>query len=156
MNHGMDGWDLEMIKEVLPHRFPFLLVDRILGVKPGPDPKSRIGRTVTAVKCVTVNEPIFQGHFPEKAIFPGVLIIEAIAQAGALAYFQPQDNAFEIVLASVSGAKFRRPVVPGDRMEIIVTVERERGKMIVLDGMAVVDGQKVAEAKVMAYVSLTN
>lgn len=154
MSTGIDGYDVEMIKEVLPHRFPFLLVDRILGVKAGPNPNSREGRTVTAVKCVTINEPMFQGHFPERSIFPGVLIVEAMAQAGAFAFFQPNDDAFEIMIASISGAKFRRPVVPGDRMEIIVTVEKDRGKMILLDGYAQVDGKKVAEAKVMAYVSL--
>ncbi len=156
MSVGIDGYNVEMIKEVLPHRYPFLLVDRILGVKDGPIPGSREGRTVTAVKCITINEPIFQGHFPERAIFPGVLIVEAMAQAGALAFFQPNDDAFEIMIASISGAKFRRPVVPGDRVELIVTVEKDRGKMIVLDGQALVDGKKVAEAKVMAYVSLSN
>lgn len=152
----VDGYDVEMIKEVLPHRYPFLLVDRVLSVSQGPNPDSREGRTVTAVKCVTYNEPMFQGHFPEKSIFPGVLMVEAMAQAGALAYFQPNDHAGEIMIASISGAKFRKPVVPGDRMEIVVTVAKDRKKMIVLEGKILVDGQKVAEATVMAYVALSN
>ncbi|MCB0407852.1 MAG: 3-hydroxyacyl-ACP dehydratase FabZ [Bdellovibrionales bacterium] len=146
----------EKIKEILPHRYPFLLVDKVLSVTDGPETSSREGRSVKAIKCVTVNEPFFQGHFPQQAVMPGVLLVEVIAQAGALAYFRPNDSAGEIMIASINSAKFRRPVVPGDQLEIHASVEKDRRNMTVIDGKIFVDGQKVAEANIMAYVTLSN
>lgn len=145
------GFSVEQIKNVIPHRYPFLMIDKVISVSPGKDPNSREGRTVHAVKCVTVNEPHFHGHFPQQAVMPGVLQVEAIAQAGALAYFRPNDQCAEVLIASILSAKFRRPVVPGDQLDIRCTVERARKNMIVLNGQILVDGQKATEAKVMAY-----
>lgn len=150
-----ETFNVERVKQVLPHRYPFLLVDKVLEVSEGPATESREGRSVRAIKCVTINEPFFQGHFPQQAVMPGVLLVEAIAQAGALAYFRPNDKAGEIMIASINSAKFRKPVVPGDQLEIRVTVQKDRRNMTVLDGYILVEGQKVAEANVMAYVSLS-
>jgi 3-hydroxyacyl-[acyl-carrier-protein] dehydratase len=156
MATNVEAFTVEKVKQVLPHRYPFLLVDKVLSIEEGPSPDSREGRAVRAIKCVTINEPFFQGHFPQQAVMPGVLLVEAIAQAGALAYFRSNDKAGEILIASINSAKFRKPVVPGDQLEIRVVVQKDRRNMTVLDGYILVEGQKVAEANVMAYVSLSS
>ena len=122
---------IEEILELLPHRFPFLLVDRVLDFEEG--------RFLRAVKNVSVNEPFFQGHFPGKPIFPGVLILEAMAQAtGELYYF-----------AGIDEARFKRPVVPGDQMIMEVTFEKTRRGLTRFKGVALVDGKVVCEATMM-------
>ena len=134
--------NLEGIKGILPHRYPMLLVDRIVDIRPG-------GAGATGIKCVTANEPFFQGHFPEMAVMPGVLIVEAMAQTAAAytAYADGVDTEGKIVLfMGVERAKFRRPVVPGDRLEIKVTVTNRRPPVWKYEGKAYVDGKLVAEA----------
>ena len=112
--------DIQEISAILPHRYPFLLVDRILEIDPG--------KRIVGLKNVSVNEPFFQGHFPNHPIMPGVLIIESMAQVGGvLAYKSSKENEGKLVFfLGIDKAKFRRPVYPGDQLRIEVTVIRER------------------------------
>jgi beta-hydroxyacyl-ACP dehydratase FabZ len=134
--------DVQWIMSLLPHRYPFLLVDRVLEI----DPKKRI----VALKNVTINEEFFVGHFPQRPVMPGVLIIEAIAQAGGvlLLHDLPADQRKLVYLATVERARFRRPVVPGDQLRFEVEVVQLRERFAKLSGKALVDGQTVAEATV--------
>lgn len=133
-------WDIEWIMSVLPHRYPILLVDRVLEI----EPKKRI----VAIKNVTVNEPIFAGHFPGRPVFPGVLLIEGMAQAGGLLLLQDiPDRAKKLIyFAGIEDAKFRRPVVPGDQVRYELEVLRLRSTFSKLAGRVTVDGQLCAEA----------
>ena len=124
---------IEEILELLPHRFPFLLVDRVLDFEEG--------RFLRAVKNVSVNEPFFQGHFPGKPIFPGVLILEAMAQATGILAFKS--------VGKLDEARFKRPVVPGDQMIMEVTFEKTRRGLTRFKGVALVDGKVVCEATMM-------
>jgi 3-hydroxyacyl-[acyl-carrier-protein] dehydratase len=142
--------DIEAIQQILPHRPPFLLVDRVVAVEPGV--------RLVAWKSVTMNEPFFVGHFPGKPVMPGVLILEALAQACALLAVKsmgPDEDVNEKItyLMSIDGAKFRRPVVPGDRLELHVEVVKRKGAIWRQKGAAVVDGQTVAEADFMAMLA---
>lgn len=130
------------ILKILPHRFPFLLIDRVLELV-------RMKRIV-ALKNVTITEPFFQGHFPEKPIMPGVLIVEAIAQAGGLLLLTEVPNRDEMlmVFTGIEKARFRRPVVPGDQLRIEVEVGAWRVTAARLVGKAYVDGKVAAEATV--------
>ncbi len=134
--------DVNEIRRILPHRYPFLLVDRIVELE---------NESIVGIKNVTVNEPFFQGHFPEFPVMPGVLIVEAMAQtAGVLVLKSIPDRDRKIVLlASVDVAKFRRPVVPGDQLRIEMTVLRRKGSVAKMAGRATVDGVLVAEAEMM-------
>jgi len=127
--------------ERLPHRYPFLLVDRVLELDPG--------RRILALKGVTFNEEFFQGHFPGQPVMPGVLILEAMAQAGGILILPPDGSAAgkAFYLVAVDHAKFRRTVVPGDRLTIELNVIRARGNFSKLAGRVEVDGQLVAEAE---------
>lgn len=126
--------------ERLPHRYPFLLVDRVLELDPG--------RRILALKSVTFNEEFFQGHFPGQPVMPGVLILEAMAQAGGILVLPPDGSAAgkAFYLVGIEHAKFRRTVVPGDRLTIELNVIRARGNFRKLAGRAEVDGQLAAEA----------
>jgi UDP-3-O-[3-hydroxymyristoyl] glucosamine N-acyltransferase len=137
--------DVEQIKELIPHRYPFLLVDRIIEMEAG---------RVVGLKNVTVSEPYFQGHFPEHAIMPGVLIIEAMAQVGGALVLSGRNNrdGLALYLIALEGVKFRRPVVPGDQLRIEMTMIREKRKVIKMRGEAYVDGALVAEAKITAAI----
>ena len=133
--------DIQWIMERLPHRYPLLMLDRVLELVPD--------ESIHAVKNVTINEQYFQGHFPDLPVMPGVLILEAIAQAGGLMVL-PEDGSAagkSFFLVGIEGAKFRRPVVPGDRLEIRVTLARARANFRRLKGRAEVDGQLAAEAE---------
>ena len=134
--------DIGRILGYLPHRFPFLLVDRVLTVQPG--------KSLTALKNVSINEPFFQGHFPQRPILPGVLIIEAMAQAtGILAFITDQrraDDGIMYYLAGIDNARFKRPVVPGDQLHIEVTMQRSRRGIAVFHGQAKVAEKMVASA----------
>lgn len=142
------------IMKIMPHRFPFLLVDKVVSREDGPEaPKSRAGHKITAVKNVTFNEPFFPGHFPELPIMPGVLQIEAMAQAACLAYIRDGDPEYDFFIASVQDAKFRRPVVPGDQLVLFAEILKDRGSMLQVRTVAKVDGQPVAEATILAKVS---
>ncbi len=136
----------EQIMRLLPHRFPFLLVDRVLEVAPR--------QTIVAVKNVTCNEQFFQGHFPEWKIMPGVLIIEALAQAGAVLLFCsiPDPETKFVVLSKVDKAKFKRMVVPGDQLRLDVVWNRQKGRIIQMKGRALVEGDLAAEAEIYATV----
>lgn len=145
--------DIQDILKVLPHRYPFLLVDKVISKELGPDPKTRLGQKIVALKNVTVNEPFFQGHFPDFPIMPGVLQIEAMAQAACLAYVRPGDPEMNFFIASVSEARFRRPVLPGDTLMLHAEIIKDRGQMLMVDAQAKVDGQVVAEAQILAKVA---
>jgi 3-hydroxyacyl-[acyl-carrier-protein] dehydratase len=136
---------IEQILEILPHRYPFLLVDRVVELEKGV--------RIKAYKNVTMNEDFFNGHFPGQPVMPGVLIIEAMAQAAALLATQSIDenvNGQVIYLAGVDGVRFRKPVKPGDRLDIEGTVLKRKGPVWKLQAIATVDGERVAEAELMA------
>jgi 3-hydroxyacyl-[acyl-carrier-protein] dehydratase len=138
---------IEKILKSLPHRYPFLLVDKVIELE--------IGKKIVAIKNVTFNEPHFLGHFPDHPIMPGVLIIEAMAQAGALMVTSaPGFKAEEklVYFMSIDGAKFRKPVIPGDALELHVEVVQSRGPVWKLSAVGIVDGQKVAEAQLSAMI----
>jgi len=128
----------------LPHRYPFLLVDRILDFE--------TGKFIRAVKNVTANEPHFSGHFPAYPVMPGVLIVEAMAQTGGILAFQsvPMDQEFLVYFTGIDGARFRKPVRPGDQLSMELTCLRHRGSMWKFHGEAFVDGDLVCEADLMA------
>ncbi|MDR3310400.1 MAG: 3-hydroxyacyl-ACP dehydratase FabZ [Oscillospiraceae bacterium] len=133
--------DALQIREVLPHRYPFLLVDRVTDGEPG--------KWARAVKCVTQNEPFFAGHFPGKPIMPGVLIIEALAQTGGIAmYAEGTAHGKLAVLGGVKNAKFIKPVVPGDVLTLEASVTRSLGPVTVCEAEASVDGAVVAKAEI--------
>ena len=135
--------DIGQIMALLPHRYPFLLIDRVLEI----ERKTRI----LALKNVTVNEPFFQGHFPNFPIMPGVLMIEAIAQTGGcLLLTEFPDRAERLMLfTGIENARFRRPVVPGDQVRFEVTVVQWRSRAVKMLGIATVDGKVVCEATIM-------
>ena len=133
--------DSEQIKKILPHRYPFLLVDRILEMS-----QTR----VVAIKNVSANEHFFQGHFPQKAVMPGVLIVEALAQAGGVMMLSRSENSGKLAyLVAVNEARFRRMVVPGDQLKLEVEVIKMKSKIGVVKGTAWVDGQEACSAEIM-------
>ena len=134
--------DITQIQAILPHRYPFLLVDRIIEYEPG--------KRVVGIKNVTLNEPFFQGHFPGAPVMPGVLIVESMAQtAGVMMLANLPDRDQKLVFfTGIDGAKFRRPVVPGDQLRLELTVLRLRPRYIKLRGEAYVGGHLVAEAQI--------
>ncbi|MFI0396119.1 3-hydroxyacyl-ACP dehydratase FabZ [Paracoccus jiaweipingae] len=141
--------DISLIKRIIPHRYPFLLIDKVRDIVPF---ESAVG-----VKNVTVNEPHFQGHFPEMPIMPGVTIVEAMAQASAVLVGISMDIIDKPLLTYFMGidkAKFRRMVVPGDVLELHVTAKRSGGKIWKFEGRATVDGQLAAEAEFTAMMDL--
>jgi beta-hydroxyacyl-ACP dehydratase FabZ len=134
--------DITQIQAILPHRYPFLLVDRIISYDPG--------KRVVGIKNVTLDEPFFVGHFPGAPVMPGVLIVEAMAQtAGVMMLASLPDRETKLVFfTGIERAKFRRPVVPGDQLRLELTVLKLRPRYIKLRGEAYVDGQLVAEAEI--------
>jgi 3-hydroxyacyl-[acyl-carrier-protein] dehydratase len=132
--------DINQIMAIIPHRYPFLLIDKVVEL----DPKQRI----VAIKNVTINEPFFQGHFPGYPIMPGVLVVEAIAQAGGLIILTelPDPDSKLMVFTGIDGARFLRPVGPGDQLRIEVTVINWRSRAVKMSGVATVNGKVVCEA----------
>lgn len=139
--------DIRRILEVMPHRYPFLLVDRILEVEPG--------RRIVGLKNVTINEPFFPGHFPGAPVMPGVLIIETMAQVAGLMLMDtiPDPQAKLLFFLGIDNARFRRPVVPGDQLRCELEVIQARGPTFKVRGRALVDGAVVAEAEMLARVT---
>lgn len=128
------------IKEIIPHRYPFLLIDRVTEVHPG--------ESATAIKNVTVNEPFFQGHFPQEPVMPGVLIIEALAQTGAVAILShPDFKGKTAYFGAINNAKFRNKVVPGDTLELRIEIIKRKGPIGVGKAVATVDGKVAAQAE---------
>ena len=142
--------DVIEIQEIIPHRFPFLLVDRVTEVNNG--------ENLIGYKNVSIGEQVFQGHFPGHPIYPGVMILEGLAQAGGILAFKSMDMTKEqaaqkvVYFMSIDNAKFRAPVRPGDRLEYRVSVIKNKGAIWVLDGKAYVDDKIVAEAELKAMV----
>src|ERR1700724_3038286 len=138
----MSIMDINEIRRILPHRYPFLLVDRIVEME---------ADRIVGIKSVTANEPFFQGHFPDFPVMPGVLIVEAMAQtAGVLVLKSIPDRESKLVLlVSIESAKFRRPVVPGDQLRLEMVVLKRKHTVAKMAGRATVDGVLVAEAEVV-------
>ena len=148
-------YDVDQIMQLLPHRFPFLLVDRVERIeRPKNDNGNRVGWKLWATKCVTFNEPHFPGHFPHRPIMPGVLQVESMAQAAALIVVDPQGPKLDVLIAAIKDAKFRRAVVPGDVLELYAEILKDRGSMLIVKCEAKVRGKLVAEAEVLAKVFL--
>jgi len=143
----VDAIDVHRIMEMIPHRYPFLMIDRVVDIVPGVK--------ATGVKNVTINEPYFAGHFPERPVMPGVLIIEAMAQTAAVFVVHtlgPESEGKLVYFMSVDGARFRKPVEPGDQLHVEVTKQRSRGNVWKFTGEAKVDGKLVAEATYAAMI----
>ena len=136
--------DIEEILKFLPHRYPFLLVDRVVSIKER--------KSLVAVKNVTYNEPFFQGHFPRLKVMPGVLIIESLAQAGGILLYNslPEPENVLVFLSAVNNAKFRKPVVPGDQLRLEVELLRLKKRFCHMAGKAYVEEEAVAEVEVLA------
>jgi len=139
-------YDIQAIMDLLPHRYPFLLVDRITELEKG--------EKVVGLKNVTINEPHFQGHFPGRPIMPGVLIVEAMAQVGGVLAFESaaEDVGGLIYFMSIDKVKFRQPVFPGDQLILEAKVLKLKRKIIKMSGTASVDGKIVTEAEFMATI----
>ncbi|MCE1228803.1 MAG: 3-hydroxyacyl-ACP dehydratase FabZ [Firmicutes bacterium] len=136
--------DIQGIMDLLPHRYPILLVDRILEYEKH--------QWIRGIKNISMGDPIFQGHFPKQPIFPGVLIVEAMAQTGGCLVMQDMEDRDKKVIyfMAIDGVKFRKPVVPGDQLVMEVKVVQNKGRICKMRGEAFVDGQKVAEAEFMS------
>ena len=131
--------DIKEIMEIIPHRYPFLLIDKVIKIEEN---------KITAIKNVTANEHYFQGHFPTEPVMPGVLIIEALAQAGAVALLSKDEFKGKIAyFAGINNAKFKRKVVPGDRLRLEVELTKIRGKAGIGYGIAYVEDKKVCEGE---------
>ncbi|MCP2519062.1 3-hydroxyacyl-ACP dehydratase FabZ [Candidatus Aminicenantes bacterium AC-708-M15] len=136
--------DIEKILGLLPHRYPFLLVDKIIEIEEG--------KRIVGIKNVTINEQFFQGHFPKKPVMPGVLILEAMAQTGALLLIGsiPEREKKLIYLTGIEKARFRRPVVPGDQLKMELTLLNLKERFCRIGGKAFVENNLVAEAEILA------
>lgn len=139
-------FDIEKILKILPHRYPFLLVDKVLEIEKG--------KSIVALKNVTYNEPFFQGHFPTLKVMPGVLVMEAIAQAGGILLYHSipdPENKF-VFLSKIDKAKFRKPIIPGDQIRIEVDILKLKNRICQIMGKALVEGEIAAEGEILAAV----
>lgn len=134
--------DINQIKELIPHRYPFLLVDRILEIVKG--------KKVVGIKNVAFNEPYFRGHFPDHPVMPGVLIVEALAQVGGIAMSDVESNNHKIgLLTGIDHCRFKKPVKPGDHLHLEFEVTRIKGQIVKGTGIAMVNNELVCEAEIM-------
>ncbi len=137
----MSMLDIQKIKDIIPHRYPFLLVDKVTEIEEG--------KRVVGYKNVTINEPFFQGHFPDYPVMPGVLIVEALAQVGAIAVLDIEENKGKIgFLAGVDKCRFKRQVVPGDELKLEVEITRMKGPIGKGKGTATVNGELACQAEI--------
>jgi len=142
--------DVMEIQQILPHRYPFLLVDRVTELTKG--------ESIISYKNVSISEPVFQGHFPDHPIYPGVMILEGMAQAGGVLAFESMDMTKEeaaqkvVYFMSIDKAKFRAPVRPGDKLEYKISVIKQKGAIWMLEGKAFVDGNLVSQAELKAMI----
>jgi len=135
--------EINEIMRLLPHSYPFLLVDRVLEYEKE--------KRIVAIKNVTFNEPFFQGHFPGRPIMPGVLIVEALAQAGGVLAFKSfPDKKGAVLFTGIDNARFRRPAVPGDQLKLVVDVVKHRRDIWIFQGEATIENDVAAEARIMA------
>jgi 3-hydroxyacyl-[acyl-carrier-protein] dehydratase len=144
---SVGAYDIARILEAIPHRFPFLLVDRVVDIVKD--------ASATGIKNVTINEHVFQGHFPRHPVLPGVLIIESMAQTAAVLVVEtlgPSAMGKLVYFMTIDGAKFRKPVIPGDQMRVHIRKDRQRGSIWRFTGEAKVDGKVVAEATISAMI----
>ena len=133
-------YNSNQIAQILPHRYPFALVDRIVD--------GEEGKWAKGIKCVSANEPFFQGHFPQYHVMPGVLIVEALAQVGAVAVLSMPEHRGKIgFLGAIKNARFRRQVTPGDVLELTCTITRQKGPVAVAEAVAAVNGQEAVTAE---------
>ncbi len=135
-------YNVQQIKEIIPHRYPFLLVDKVTEMEEG--------KKVTGIKNVTINEPFFAGHFPEYPVMPGVLILEALAQLGAIGVLSKEENKGKIgFLAGIDKCRFKRQVVPGDQLKLEIEITRMKGSIGKGKGIASVNGEIACQAEIM-------
>lgn len=145
MANSLNSIEIQEILELLPHRYPFLMVDRVTDYE--------LGKSIKAYKNVTVNEPCFTGHFPGRPIFPGVLILEAMAQAAGVLGFKTMGKSDKLYLyAGIDSARFKRPVVPGDKLEFDISLLKERRGIWKFKGSASVDGEEACSAEFMCAI----
>ena len=139
-------YKVEEVLRFLPHRYPFLLVDRVVALDPG--------KSIAAIKNVTANESFFEGHFPEVKIMPGVLIVEAVAQAGGILLYHSLPDADKklVVLSKLHNIRFRKLVVPGDQMRLEAEIIKARARFVTIRGRAIVDKEIVAEGEITAAI----
>ena len=143
----LEAWDIARIMGAIPHRYPFLLVDRMVEIE--------LGERAIGIKNVTINEPFFQGHFPQAPVMPGVLIVECMAQTAGVLVVETlgeQARGKLVYFMTIENAKFRKPVVPGDQLRVHVVKERARGNIWKFTAEAKVDGKVVAEATYSAMI----
>tara|TARA_S200000501_G_scaffold319411_1_gene313713 strand:+ start:137 stop:580 length:444 start_codon:yes stop_codon:yes gene_type:complete len=147
MNTG--SCDIDEIKRLIPHRYPFLLIDKVIDIVKN--------QSATGVKNVTVNEPYFPGHFPSSSVVPGVLQIESMAQTAAVLVAKSlniSDPNALVLLTTIDNAKFRKPVIPGDVMKLVISVKRIRNKLWKFGGQVIVDSQRVSECEFSAMMRI--
>ena len=146
---NMESCNVEEIKKLIPHRYPFLLIDRVIDIVKN--------ESATGIKNVTVNEPYFPGHFPSLSVVPGVLQIESLAQTAAVLVAKSlniSDSSALVLLTTIDNAKFRKPVAPGDIMSLSVSVQKMRNKLWKFRGEVIVDAQKVSECEFSAMMRI--
>lgn len=139
--------DIERVQQLIPHRYPFLMIDRVVDLV--------LNVSATGIKNVTINEPYFQGHFPTRPVMPGVMIVESMAQTAAVLVVStlgPESEGRLVYFMSVDNARFRKPVVPGDTLHVHVYKRRQRGNVWKFDAQAKVDGRVVADATFAAMI----
>jgi 3-hydroxyacyl-[acyl-carrier-protein] dehydratase len=147
INPELKSYDVMGIQELIPHRYPFLMIDKVVNVVEG--------QSIVGIKNVTINEPFFPGHFPSHPVMPGVLIVEAMAQTAAVLVMHTLGSTAHgkvVYFMSVEGSKFRKPVVPGDTIHLHCEAQKSRGNVWRFSGIAKVDGVKVAEAVYTAMI----